>query len=54
MNATVNIPARNVLASAVYSSFLKTVTKMVSSLSRVTFGQKKKRKKIQEVNIAGN
>ena len=49
MNAIVNIPAKNVLVIAVYSSFLKTVTKMASSLFSVTLGQK--RKEIQEVNI---
>ena len=49
VNAIVNIPAKNVLAIAVYSSFLKTVTKMVSSLFSATLGQK--RKEIQEVNI---
>ena len=49
MNAIVNIPAKNVLAIAVYSSFLKTVTKMASSLFSVALGQK--RKEIQEVNI---
>ena len=49
MNAIVNIPAKNVLVIAVYSSFLKTVTKMASSLFSVALGQK--RKEIQEVNI---